>query len=116
MAFKQPWNYSKNSSYSSSSSSSLEGGPNWKWREYSINYLPKNQRILREFFKSEGVWHFVDPQEPTILKAYDPNRPHFIPENAVWNKPKPNVEEELLEFEHEILHELEILTLSTFRW
>jgi hypothetical protein len=62
---------------------------------------------LREFFKSEGVWHFVDPQEPSILKAYDPNRPHFVPENAVWNKPKPNVEEELMEFEHEILHDLE---------
>jgi hypothetical protein len=112
MAFKQPLNYSKNSSYSSSysssSNSSSEGGPNWKWREYSINYLPKIQRILREFFKSEGVWHFVDPREPSILKAYDPNRPHCVPENAVCNKPKPNVEEDLLEFEHEILHELEV--------
>ncbi len=107
MAFKQPWNYSKNCSYSSSSNSSSEG-PNWKWWKYSVNYLSRNQRLLREFFKSEGVWHFVDPQEPSILKAYDPTRPNYVPENDVWNKPKPNIKEELMEFEHEIIHELEV--------
>ncbi len=43
-----------------------------------------------------------------MLKAYDPNRQNYVPENAVWNKSKRNVEEELLKFEQEILHELEV--------
>jgi hypothetical protein len=50
----------------------------------------------------------VDPKEPSIMKADDPARQNYVPENGVWNKPKPNIEEELMEFENEILHELEV--------
>jgi hypothetical protein len=56
---------------------------------------------IREFFKSEGVWHFVDSQEPSNVIL-------IIQENSVWNKTKPNVEKELMEFEHKILQELEV--------
>ncbi len=49
----------------------------------------------------------MDPKEPTIMSAYDPNRPNFIPENAVWNSRKPNVEVELRDYENEIMGEFE---------
>jgi hypothetical protein len=47
-------------------------------------------RVSKGFTLSSGVF--------MIHNTYDPNRPRFVPENAVWNKPKPNVEEELMEF------------------
>jgi hypothetical protein len=104
MAFKQPWNSSRSSS--SFSSSSPYDLYNWKWKECTVTYLPRNQRNLCQSAKlpqNEGVWHLVDPKESTIMSAYDPNRPNFIPENAVWNRPKPNVEVELRDYENEVM-------------
>ena len=49
----------------------------------------------------------MDPKEPTIMSAYDVNRPNFIPENAVWNRPKPNVEVELRDYENEVMADFE---------
>jgi len=67
----------------------------------------RNQRYLCQALQNEGVWHFVDPEEPTIMSSYDPTRPNFIPENAVWNRIKPDVEKDLLDYENEIMAELE---------
>ncbi len=49
----------------------------------------------------------MDPKESTIMSAYDANHPNFIPENAVWNRPKPNVEVELRDYENEVMADFE---------
>jgi hypothetical protein len=104
MTYKQQWNSNKTYGNSSSSSYDLQY---WKWKEYSITFLHRNQRHLCQALQNEGVWHFVDPEEPTIMNSYDPTKPNFIPENAVWNRIKPDVEKDLLDYENEIMAELE---------
>ncbi len=49
----------------------------------------------------------MDPEEPTIMSSYDPTKPNFIPENAVWNRVKPDVEKDLRDYKNEIMAELE---------
>jgi hypothetical protein len=104
MAYKQQWNTNKNYGHASSSSYDLQF---WKWKEYSITFLDRNQRHLCQALQNEGVWHFVDPEEPTIMTSYDSAKPNFIPENAVWNRVKPDVEKDLLDYETEIMAELQ---------
>ncbi len=57
----------------------------------------------------------MDPKEPTIMSVYHANRPNFIPENAVWNRPKPNVEAELRDYENEVMADFESKIKSTLR-
>ena len=41
------------------------------------------------------------------MSSYDPTKPNFIPENAVWNRVKPDVEKDLLDYEDKIMADLE---------
>ncbi len=42
------------------------------------------------------------------MSSYDPSKPNFIPENAVQNRVKPDVEKDLLDYESEIMSKLEV--------
>ncbi len=79
----------------------------WKWKENPISFLHRNQRHLCQALQNEGIRHFVDPEEPTTMSSYDPTKPNFIPENAVWNIVKPDFEKDLLDYQNEIMAELE---------
>ncbi len=48
------------------------------------------------------------------MSSYDPTKPNFIPENAVWNRVKPDVEKDLLDYENEIMAELEAKKIVDF--
>ncbi len=66
MAFKHQWDAAKNYDNFSSSSYDFQY---CKLKEYSITYLHRNQRFLCQALQSEGVWRFVDPDEPIIMSS-----------------------------------------------
>jgi hypothetical protein len=48
----------------------------------------------------EAVLHNISSQKPALFM-------NFIPENAIWNRIKPDVEKDLIDYENEIIAELD---------